>query len=143
MPDTDFIGGPYSPPKLRGRTKAFCVVRGDVTVAGWTDAPIRWPYHAGRGGVHCPLVLCGDLVAAIHTESSIAIQHHWGVSRSTVMRWRRLLGVVRFTAGTAALWRRQWPLRLGYAGSRKGADATRDRARARREAAAKRPRPRG
>ena len=45
-----------------------------------------------------------ELIRAIRAESGAAICHHWGVLRKTVTRWRRRLGVPRFTLGTQLLW---------------------------------------
>jgi hypothetical protein len=88
-----------------------CQLAGRVTVAGLTDAPVPWPYRAIRGAPR-PLILCGDLVRAVRTESAEAICHHWGVSRWWVRDCRKALGVGRVTAGTAARMRELAPTRL-------------------------------
>jgi hypothetical protein len=103
MRDADLIGGPYPPPRLRPGDRAICLKRGQVVVAGITDAAIQWPYSEGVGGKRMP-VLCGSLVDAVRTESVEAVAHHWGVSRWTVTRWRRLLNVQMFNEGTRKLW---------------------------------------
>lgn len=36
----------------------------------------------------------------MQTESSAAVQYHWGVGPVTVWRWRQALGVDRITVGT-------------------------------------------
>jgi len=49
------------------------------------------------------LILCGDLVGALHVESSEAIQHYWAVGPVTVWKWRQALGIGRVTPGTRQL----------------------------------------
>jgi hypothetical protein len=79
-----------------------CERRGEeVRVGGLTDAPIQWPY-VRRKGPHS-LILCGDLVRAVKTESVSAVVHHWGVSPSTVHQWRKALDVTKWTIGTTRL----------------------------------------
>ena len=121
--ETALIGGPYERPAPRRGPWIFDLARGDLKVSGITDAPIPWPDTAGPAGGRS-LVLCGDLIAAVRAESALAVQHHWGVSRATVCRWRKALEVPRFNPGTADLWRRQWPIRLGPKGSAAGGRAT-------------------
>lgn len=71
---------------------------GLIEIGGWTAAPIPWPRRK-KTGKHSP-ILCGDLIRAVQSESSAAIQHHWGVSAGTVWKWRQILGAPRVTAGT-------------------------------------------
>ena len=85
-----------------------------VRVDGVTEAPIPWPYHQLPGG-KISLVLCGDLVRAVRTESGQAVAAWWGVSRWVVQRWRRTLGVGRMTPGTQAVWRRAGAAKLDAA----------------------------
>ena len=59
------------------------------------------------------LILCGDLVDAVKRESEAAVMHWWGVSDSTVRKWRRALGVPRMTPGTIRLHRKWAPERFG------------------------------
>jgi hypothetical protein len=66
-----------------------------------TDAPIPWPRAYRKGRVS--LILCGDLIRAVRTESETAIAHHWGVGITTVLTWRRALGVKKWTPGTKRL----------------------------------------
>lgn len=91
---------PYRPPKVRRGSKLFCQIKGTVTVGGFRNAPIPWPYAKQRG---CPPILCGDIVRAIRRESRTAICHHFGVSREIVRRWRRALKVPVHTEGTRRL----------------------------------------
>ncbi|WP_165227539.1 hypothetical protein [Aquisphaera insulae] len=58
-----------------------------------TNAPIQWPIRKGLGRHSC--ILCGDLIRALRTESDIAVSHHWGVSITTVNRWRQALEAAR------------------------------------------------
>jgi len=94
--------GPYVAPKCRVGDKLPCEYRGrEVTVRGISDGLIQWP-SLRRRGPHA-LILCGDLIRAVETESSIAVAHHWGVSHPLVWKWRRALGVPRMTAGSTRL----------------------------------------
>ena len=53
-------------------------------------------------------ILCGSLIQAVRSESEIAVAYHWGVSTSTVTKWRRALEVPAVNNGTRALY-------IGYA----------------------------
>jgi hypothetical protein len=97
------IAGPYNPPACEPGSSLTCKRFGRQTVGGFTAAPIPWPYAARIGGTP-PLILCGDLVRAIRTETASAVAFHWGVNRSVVHDWRQVLGVGRFTAGTKLRW---------------------------------------
>src|SRR5262249_10169330 len=60
----------------------------------WSDGRISWPRcrllgHRGGSG----LLVDEELARAVRTESSLAIQHWWGVNGETVWRWRKALGV--------------------------------------------------
>ena len=98
------IAGPYAPPRVPPSGHLRCAVQGPVPVDGWTDAPIPWPYRAQPGGKRS-LIVCDDLARALRTESAQAVAHWWGVSRWSVGRWRRALGVGWWTPGTLARWR--------------------------------------
>ena len=101
MADADkvkLLFGPYRAPPLRRGDRAFCHVRDyPVVVIGWSDAriprprclPLDPPRH-GRG----PLIDDG-LARAIRHESATAVAHWWGVHVSTVLNWRKALGVTR------------------------------------------------
>ena len=93
--------GDYTPPNVEKGDWLFCEFRGTVQVGGHTDAPIPWP-RLLKTGLHVH-IMCGDLIKAIQTESSLAIQYWFGVSRGTVSNWRRALGVGRNTLGTFKL----------------------------------------
>jgi hypothetical protein len=99
--------GPYRTPLCRAGGVLACAVRGRVVVRGLSDAPMPWPVEvspAQRGGRAAPVV-CGGLLKALRRESSVAVQHWFGLSEGTVARWRRALGVPRATHGTARLYR--------------------------------------
>jgi len=96
--DLRLLFGPYLPPSIRRGDKLFCEIRGTVTVAGYSDAPIPWP-RVKKGGNAC-LVLCGELVRAVKREALLVVAHHWGVSQTTVWKWRKALGVERSNEGT-------------------------------------------
>jgi len=121
------IAGPYRTPPLRPGRPAHCARLGSVVVAGLTDgptatgrgAPLSWPYAEGVGRKRS-LLLVGDLVRAVRTESERAVAAAWGVSRATVGRWRRALGVGRMTEGTRRLWVELVGVRIGPEGRREG-----------------------
>ena len=101
MNNTDHRGlqvGPYKAPKLRKGDRAFCLARDcDVTVTGWTDAPIPWPRcrvfgtHGGGSGI----LVDEELARAVRHESAAAVRRWWGASRTAVNWWRKALGVTR------------------------------------------------
>jgi len=91
----------YSTPRFRYGKFVTCEIRCEVETVGLTDAPIPWPI--GQRGRHKAIVLYGALAKAIRRESSLAIQHWFGVGPFTVWKWRRALGVDRNTEGTRRL----------------------------------------
>lgn len=93
--------GPYNAPRLRLGQEIECSVRGNVTVIGVSAGRIRWPLC--RPHTVTALLVCGDLEKAVRRESAAVVAHWWGVGWTTVRRWRRALGVVRFNAGTVKL----------------------------------------
>lgn len=95
------ISGPYHPPACRVGDWLDDEIDGRLEVGGWTDAPIPWPRRK-KTGRHA-LILCGDLVRAIRTESAEAICYYWGVGPTKVWMWRQALGVGRTTEGTRQL----------------------------------------
>jgi hypothetical protein len=92
--------GTYRTPKVRYGRRVRCLVRGEVTVCGLTDAPIPWPI--GAKYAKC-LIVFGDLARAVRRESNQAVAHWWGVSPQTVTIWRKALHVEPTTAGTSRL----------------------------------------
>jgi hypothetical protein len=98
--------GPYRPPRCKVGENVTCEYHGrEMVVSGMTDAPISWPQGRSRNGLS--VIVCGDLVRAIRTESAMAVAYHWGVHSSTVSKWRKALGVPRMTNGTRRL-RIEW-----------------------------------
>jgi hypothetical protein len=98
--------GPYHAPPLRRGDRATCLVRdGDVVITGWSDAPISWPRcrRLGTHGGGSGLLVDEELARAIRLESSLAIQHWFGVDYSVVTRWRNALAVERLNEGSARL----------------------------------------
>jgi len=93
--------GRYATPRFRYGKFVMCEMRGEVEIVGLTDAPIPWPI--GKRGRHKAIVLYGALVKAVRRESSLAIQHWFGVGPFTVWKWRKALGVDRNTEGTSQL----------------------------------------
>src|SRR5436190_22633981 len=98
------IGGPYHPPPTRPGRFLACEMRGKVKVHDFSDAPIPWPIGSDKG-VRPTIIVCGDLVRAVRTESLTAICYHWGVCHSTVSNWRKTLGVEPMNPGTTRLLR--------------------------------------
>jgi hypothetical protein len=100
------LHGPYTPPDLRRGDKATCLYRdGDVVLTGCSDGRIPWP-RCRREGTHgggSGLLVDEELVRAVRLESSLAIQHWWGVNVTVVCRWRNALGVERFNEGSTKL----------------------------------------
>jgi hypothetical protein len=95
--------GPYLPPKCRIGDKLLCEYRDrEVTVRGVTGGRIQWPCARGPGP-QGPIV-CGSLIQAVRTESEIAVAYHWGVSTTTVKKWRRALEVAAVNNGTMSLY---------------------------------------
>jgi hypothetical protein len=92
---TELLHGSYDPPALRRGDRTTCLFRGaEVVITAWTDAPISWPrcQRVGvRGGSGLPV--SEELVRAIRTESSLAIQHWWAIGEETVWRWRKAFGI--------------------------------------------------
>jgi DNA-binding Xre family transcriptional regulator len=98
------LHGPYQSPAVAINDKLDCELRGKVVVVkAWSDGTIPWPCvrHGGQPG----FILCGDLLRAVERESSLAIQHWWGVSGFTVNKWRKALNVKRVNEGTERLHR--------------------------------------
>src|SRR5262245_63493842 len=88
------LHGPYTPPPLRKGDRATCLLRdGTVVITSWSDGRISWPrcrLLGVRGGPG--LLVDEELARAVSCESSLAIQHWWGVNGETVWRWRKALG---------------------------------------------------
>lgn len=135
MADTTLISPrPYVMPLC---TIGGCLLdkaRGPVRVFGITDAPVQWPFTRPRGRGPISLILCGDLVRAVESESVAAVSRAWNVSRSRVQRWRRELGVPTWNDGTLALCRRELPRRITPAEGRAGGLASRGTPKRRRPA---------
>jgi hypothetical protein len=112
------LHGPYTAPGLRRGDKATCLLRdGEVLITGWSDARISWPRcrlpgtHGGGSG----LLVEDELARAVRSESSLAIQHWWGVNFRTVWCWRKALGVPPYNEGTTrlhAMWNKENGARL-------------------------------
>lgn len=98
---TPLIAGPYEAPFCVAGAWVEDAVLGLVEVGGFTTAPIPWPRRKKTG--RPSLILTGDLLRAVETESVEAIVDHWGVGATTVWSWRKALGVDRVTEGTRKL----------------------------------------
>ena len=93
------IDGPYYPPRTARGRFLVCQLRGTVKVGGYSDAPIPWPKIWRRRS----LVICGDLLRALRTESVYAVSYHWGLSRASVSYYRQQLSIPRLNPGTHRL----------------------------------------
>jgi hypothetical protein len=98
-----FVGGPYAPPFVPTGGWLECKLRGKLQVNGYTNALIPWPVAVGH---RKQLIVCGDLVRALKTESRLAVVFHFGISPQMVSEYRRRLDIERFTAGSQRLFRR-------------------------------------
>jgi hypothetical protein len=89
------LHGPYTLQSLRKGDRATCLLRdGDVVITSWSDGRISWPRcrrlgHRGGSG----LLVDDELVRAIRSESSLAIQFWFGISEEAAWRWRKAFGV--------------------------------------------------
>ena len=96
--------GVYRPPVVQLGDWLHDEIDGRVEVGGYSDGPVPWPRRLKTG--RPSLILCGDLVRAVRTESAVAIAHHFGVGSVTVSKWRVALGVDRQNnEGTQSLYR--------------------------------------
>jgi hypothetical protein len=146
LPDAErfrLLHGPYRAPKCRVGRWLKCRLRGRVKVVAISDAPIQWPMTRLPTGGPAILILCGDLMKAVRCESSLAVQHWWGVKADLVWRWRKALGVEQHTAGTMRLHSKGWTDGGTGEASRPGREAAfHSPERAAKIAAAKRGKPR-
>ena len=96
------LDGPYYPPRTdRGRF-LVCQLRGKVKIGGYSDAPLPWPRIWHRRS----LVICGDLLRALKTESVYAVSYHWGLSHAIVSKYRQDFRIARLNPGSHRLWRK-------------------------------------
>ena len=104
--------GHYSMPNGIGVGDTInCAYRGrEVVIAGITDAPVQW-FRMRKTGKPF-VILCGDLIRAVQTESEAAVAHNWGVDKETVRKWRRALNVGRMTQGTTQVFRTLFESRI-------------------------------
>ena len=104
--NAELVQGPYRAPAVRRGDRTTCLYRdAEVCITSWTDARISWPrcQRVGRRGGSGVLVE-EELLRAIRTESSAALQYWFGVSQFTVWIWRRKFGVTRWgTEGSRRL----------------------------------------
>lgn len=96
--------GPYAFPVVTVGAYVTCAVRGRIRIHHWrdTEGAIPWPVgvQSGPSPGAPSIVVMGDLVRALKREAAVAVAQHWGVSRNLVRRWRRALGIDRYTEGT-------------------------------------------
>jgi hypothetical protein len=70
---------------------------GEVTVDGFTKAPISWPGTEFNRGRHEGLlpILTGALVRAVCEEDELTVAHYWGVTRYMVNEWKQAIAGVK------------------------------------------------
>lgn len=125
----------YVPRAMQLGQQVQCLRHGRVAVAGHDRH--GWPLCrvGGTHGNRLVPILCPPLTDMVRQESERDVAVALGVSRSTVQRWRKALGVGRFTAGTRRLWSELTPERLSAESRVRGGRATgqiqRERARRR------------
>lgn len=135
LPDDErfcLLGAPYLTPKVSPGDWIEDAERGAVQVGGYTEtARIPWPRVKRTG--KASLILCGDLIRAVRTESALAIKYWWGVSGVVVARWRKTLGVEQTgSQGSLRLYRQYAPRKLTQEVSARGREqAMRPESRAR------------
>jgi hypothetical protein len=116
-----------------------------VIVTSWITAPIPWPrcrLVGGTGG--SGLLVDEELARAVRNESSLAIQHWFGVSIRTVWCWQKAFGVTQW--GTEGSRRLHQGLSAAGAEKLRGRQQTEDEKRrrlaTRKRNGVRRPRPR-
>ena len=123
LPDAErfsLLGGPYLAPDVRPGDWLEDAERGSVQVGGYTEtARIPWPRLKKTG--KASLILCGDLIRAVQTESALAIGYWWGVSGVVVARWRKVLGISQTgSEGSLQLYRKYTQQKLPEAVAARG-----------------------
>jgi len=98
-PTIPVLHGSYAQPALRRGDRTYCLVRDCLlVVTSWSDAPISWP-RGCRLPKRCrgfpSLIVDEELARAIQHESAAAIIYWWGVSKFTVIKWRKALDATR------------------------------------------------
>ena len=87
------LRGPYTSPNLRIGDTVMCAIRGSVEVKGWHDKGAIAIPLGGVRGTRWSMVVCDDLLKALHVETSLAICFYWNIAEPTVARWRKSLGI--------------------------------------------------
>jgi hypothetical protein len=99
------IAGPYTPPPSNVGGFLEDERFGLVEVSGYTGGRIPWPtvgrrYTRGKRAI----ILCSPLTEALKLESVTAIRYWWGVSRTTVARWKRTVNARPRSEGSQRLY---------------------------------------
>jgi hypothetical protein len=89
--------GPYKTPRLKRGDRATCLLRDtDVVIIGMSNGRIPWPRCRPVGQRNgYGLLVDEELARAVRSESAVALYYWWGVTQTTVTRWRRALDVSR------------------------------------------------
>jgi transposase-like protein len=109
LPDHErfaLLHGPYAPPPFALGDILTCEVRGDLRVTGVSSGRIQWPVSSawgGNGSGRRFLILTPELARAVRLESVQALRYWFGVSSTTVWKWRKALGVDGNNDGTRKL----------------------------------------
>jgi hypothetical protein len=94
----ELLHGPNHPPDVERGDRTICLFRDcEAIVTSWSAARISWPRcrPAWAKGGGSGLLVTDELVRAIKSESSLALQHWFGINPETVWRWRKAFGVTR------------------------------------------------
>ncbi len=87
------LQGPYFAPEVNVGDRITCAIRGAVEVRGWHDKGSVPVPLGGVKGTRWSMVVSHDLLRALSIETSLAICWHWAVSHTSVLTWRKALGI--------------------------------------------------
>jgi hypothetical protein len=90
------------PPRFKLGAIVEDEIRGSVRVIGQSGARIPWPL--AFYGRQRALIVCGELIRAVTSESVEVVAHWWGVSVERVRLMRRALGASAMNEGSIRLW---------------------------------------
>jgi hypothetical protein len=101
----NLVGGSYTAPPSRIGDFLQDERYGLVEVTGYTGGRIPWPtvgkrYTRGQRAI----ILCSPLTEALKLESVTAIRYWWGVSKTTVARWKRTVKAPPRSEGSQRLY---------------------------------------
>jgi hypothetical protein len=112
LPVLRFVEGPYRSPRVAVGDTVECARFGPMVVRRWSDGPIPWPMGRAPRAGSSSLILFADLERAVRHEPNIAVVLAWGVTISTVSKWRAALGVPTWSEGSKARAKQLAPITL-------------------------------